>query len=48
MEARDMQPVIPMRKAPKKRVGVVRSLHRQCNLAERFFNRLKNARRMTT
>lgn len=38
MEARDMQPVIPMRKARKKRVGVVRSLHR--------FNKINNARRM--
>ena len=48
MEARDIQPVIPMRKARKKRVGVDRSPYRRCNLVERCFNKFKNARRMAT
>jgi len=48
MEERDVLPVISMRKSRKKRVGVDRSLHRLRNLVERCFNKLKNARRVTT
>ncbi len=48
MEARNVLPVIPMRKSRKKRVGVDRSLYRLRNLVERCFNKLKNARRVAT
>jgi len=48
MEARDVVPVIPMRKARKLRVAVDRTLYRLRNLVERCFNRLKNARRVAT
>lgn len=48
IEARNMLPVIPMRKSRKLRVGVDRSLYRLRNLVERCFNKLKNARRLTT
>ncbi len=48
MEERGVQPVIPMRKSRKKRVGVDRSLYRLRNLVERCFNKLKNARRVAT
>ena len=48
MEDRSVQPVIPMRKSRKKRVGVDRSLYRLRNLVERCFNKLKNARRVAT
>ena len=46
MEARNVLPVIPMRKSRKKRSGVDRSLYRLRNLVERCFNKLKNARRV--
>ena len=48
MDARDVLPVIPMRKSRKKRIGVDRSLYRLRNLVERCFNKLKNARRVAT
>ncbi len=48
MDDRSVQPVIPMRKSRKKRVGVDRSLCRLRNLVERCFNKLKNARRIAT
>ena len=48
MEARNVLPVIPMRKSRKKRIGVDRSLYRLRNLVERCFNKLKNARRVAT
>lgn len=48
MEARDVLPVIPMRKTRKLRVAVDRTLYRLRNLVERCFNRLKNARRVAT
>ena len=48
MEKRDVLSVIPMRKSRKKRIGVDRSLYRLRNLVERCFNKLKNARRVTT
>ncbi len=48
MRERDIQPVIPMRKSRKKRVGVDRPLYRLRNLVERCFNKLKNARRVAT
>jgi len=48
MDARDVLPVIPMRKSRKKRIGVDRSLYRLRNLVERCFNKLKNARRLAT
>lgn len=48
MEARDVLPVIPMRKSRKKRIGVDRSLYRLRNMVERCFNKLKNARRIAT
>ena len=48
MEARNVLPVIPMRKSRKKRIGVDRSLYRLRNLLERCFNKLKNARRVAT
>ena len=48
MEARDVLPVIPMRKNRKMRVVVDRTLYRLRNLVERCFNKLKNARRVAT
>lgn len=48
MRNRSIQPVIPMRKSRKKRVGVDRLLYRLRNLVERCFNKLKNARRVAT
>ncbi|MCU9850580.1 transposase [Defluviimonas sp. WL0024] len=48
MEARNVVPVIPMRKTRKLRVAVDRRLYRLRNLVERCFNRLKNARRVAT
>lgn len=48
MDARDVLPVIPMRKSRKMRVGVDHSLYRLRNLVERCFNKLKNARRVAT
>ena len=42
------QPVIPMRKSRKRRVGVDRSLYRLHNLVERCVNKPKNARRVAT
>ncbi|SDL24499.1 Transposase DDE domain-containing protein [Paracoccus chinensis] len=41
MEARDVLPVIPMRKTRKLRVAVDRTLYRLRNLVERCFNKLK-------
>lgn len=48
MEARNVVPVIPMRKSRRLRVVVDRALHRLRNLVERCFNKLKNARRVAT
>lgn len=48
MEARNVVPVIPMRKSRKFRVVVDRALYRLRNLVERCFNKLKNARRVAT
>ena len=48
MEARDVLPVIPIRKSRKKRIGVDRSLYRLRNMVERCFNKLKNARPIAT
>lgn len=48
MEAQNTLPVIPMRKSRKKRIGVDRELYRLRNLVERCFNKLKNARRVST
>lgn len=48
MEARDVLPVIPIRKTRKLRVAVDRTLYRLRNLVERCFNKLKNARRVAT
>ncbi|MCV2888119.1 transposase, partial [Ruegeria aquimaris] len=48
LNARNVLPVIPMRKSRKKRIGVDRSLYRLRNLVERCFNKLKNARRVAT
>ena len=48
MEARNVVPVIPMRKTRKLRVAVDRTLYRLRNLVERCFNKLKNARRVAT
>lgn len=48
MRSRNIQPVIPMRKSRKKRVGVDRTMYRLRNLVERCFNKLKNARRVAT
>lgn len=48
MEARDVVPVIPMRKSRKLHVAVDRKLYRWRNLVERCFNKLKNARRVAT
>lgn len=48
MEARNVVPVIPMRKSWKLRVAVDRKLYQLRNLVERCFNKLKNARRVAT
>lgn len=48
MEARNVVPVIPMRKTRKLRVAVDRTLYRLRTLVERCFNKLKNARRVAT
>lgn len=48
MEARNVVPFIPMRKSRKLRIAVDRTLYRLRNLAERCFNKLKNARRVAT
>lgn len=48
IEARNVVPVIPMRKTRKLRVAVDRRLHKLRNLVERCFNKLKNARRVAT
>lgn len=48
IEARNLLPVIRMRKSRKMRVGVGRSLYRLRNLVERCFNKLKNAGRAAT
>lgn len=48
MEARNVVPVIPMRKTRKLRVALDRTLFRLRNLVERCFNKLKNARRFAT
>lgn len=48
MEARNVVPVIPMRKSRRSRVVVDRALYRLRNLVERCFNKLKNARRVAT
>ena len=48
MEARNVVPVIPMRKSRRLRVVVDRALYRLRNLVERCFNKLKNARRVAT
>ena len=48
MEARNVVPIIPMRKSRKLRVAVDRTLYRLRNLVERCFNKLKNARRVAT
>ena len=47
-EARNIVPVIPMRKSRRLRVVVDRALYRLRNLVERCFNKLKNARRVAT
>ncbi len=46
MEARNVVPATPMRKSRKLRVAVDRKPYRLRNLAERCFNKLKNARRV--
>ena len=48
MEARNVVPVIPMRKSRKLRVAVDRILYRLRNLVERCFNKLKHSRRLAT
>ena len=48
IEARNVVPVIPMRKSRKLRVAVDRKLYRLRNLVERCFSKLKNARRVGT
>jgi transposase len=48
MEARNVVPVIPMRKSRKLRVAVDRKLYRLRNLVERCLNKLKTARRVAT
>ncbi len=48
MRSRYIQPVIPIRKSRKKRVGVDRPLYRLRNLVKRCSNKLKNARRVAT
>ena len=48
MEARDVLTQIPIRKSGRMRIGVDHSLYSLRNLVERFFNKLKNARRVAT
>ena len=48
VEARNVVPVISMRKSRKLRVAVDRKLYRLRNLVERCLNKLKNARRIAT
>ena len=48
IEARDVVPVIPMRKSRKLRITVDHTLYRLRNLVERCFNKMKNARRLAT
>ena len=48
MEARNVVPVIPMRKSRRLRVAVDRALYGLRNLVEQCFNKLKNARRVAT
>ena len=48
MEARNVVPVIPMRKIRKLRVAVNRKLYRLRNIVERCISKLKNARRVAT
>ncbi len=48
LNARNVLPVIPMRKSRKKLIDVDRSLYRLRNLVERCFNKLKKARRVAT
>ena len=48
MEARDVLTQIPMRKSRKMRVGLGQSLYSLRNLVERWFYKLKNARRVAT
>ena len=48
MEARNVVPVIPMRKTRKICVAVDRTLYSLRNIVERCFNKLKNARRIAT
>lgn len=48
MEARNVVPVIPMRKSRKLRVAVDRTLYKLRNLVERCFDKFKNARRVAT
>lgn len=49
MDARDVLPVIPMRKSCTKRIGVDRSLYRLRNLVERVrpFSRTSGVHRLT-
>lgn len=46
MEARNVVPVIPMRKTRKQRVAVDRILYRLRNLVKRCFNKFNNACRI--
>jgi transposase len=48
MEARNLVPVIPMRKTRKLRVAVDPTLYRLRSLVERCFKKLKNARCVAT
>jgi transposase len=48
MEARNVAPVIPMRKSRKLRVAVDRTFYRLRDLVERCFNKLNNARPVAT
>lgn len=48
MEARNVVPVVPMRKSRRLRVVVDWDLYRVRNLVERCFNKLRNARRVAT
>lgn len=48
MEAHNVVPITSMRKLRKLRVAVDRKLYRLCNLVERYFNKLKKDRRVTT
>ncbi len=48
MEARNVVPVVTMRKFRRLRVAVDRKLYRLRNLVERCFKKLKNARTVAT